>query len=67
MAQISEGGRDLKSMSYFFCSVPPLNQNGLCVEVSLLSQVTEAWGSPKMALIPLDPTWMTSQKHSRLG
>ena len=41
------------------CLAPPWDQNGLCVEVNLLSQVTKARGSPKMSFIPRDHTWMT--------
>ena len=39
----------------FKCPGPPWDQNGLCVEVNLLSKVRKGRGSPKMLFIPLDP------------
>ena len=49
----------------FKCSAPPCDQNGLCVEINLLSQ--KARGSPNISFIPLDLTWIPRKKHSRLG
>ena len=57
MALISEVGRDLKSFFFILkCPTPPWDQNALCVEVSLLSQIKEARISQKISFIPLDPT-----------
>ena len=57
LAQISEDGRNLESMSCFFSSFSEFwcSLNGLCVEVTLLSQVTNVGGSPKKLFIPVDP------------
>ena len=40
------------------CSAPPCDQNGICVEANLLSQVKKTCGSPKMSFIPFEPTWI---------
>ena len=45
--------------SSFFSSSSWWAENGLCVEISLLSQVTTVGGSPKILFIPVDHTWMT--------
>ena len=45
---------------------PRCAQNGPFKEVSLLFQVPIVDGSPKMMFIPVDPSWMTRYRHSRM-
>ena len=59
MAQISEDGGDLESMSYFEISSTLVYPEWFCVEVTLLSKVTNVGGSLKVLSISIDPTWMT--------
>ena len=60
MAQISEDGEDLESMSYLKkISLLPFTKNSLWVGVSFLSQVTTVNNSPEMLFKLVDPTGMT--------